>query len=128
MITEANLDIWKFLVCIMLKPSLQDFKHDLTSMEMSVTVWWLTHSLILLFLGIEMRIDFSSPVVKEDKLRSNCQHSLDYRESKGISEKNIYLCFIDYIKAIDSVHHDKLQKALREIGIPDHLTCLLRDL
>ena len=75
-----------------------------------------------------MRIDFSGPVVKEDELRSNCQHSLDYRESKGISEKNIYLCFIDYIKAIDSVHPDKLQKALREIGIPDHLTCLLRDL
>ena len=34
----------------------------------------------------------------------------------------------DDIKAIDSVHHDKLQKAVREIGIPDHLTCLLRNL
>ena len=53
---------------------------------------------------------------------------MDFRESKGISEKNIYLCFIDYIKAIDSVHHDKLQKALRELGLRDHLTCLLRNL
>ena len=43
-------------------------------------------------------------------------------------QKNIYLCFIDYAKAFHSVDHDKLWKALREMGIPDHLTCLLRNL
>ena len=43
-------------------------------------------------------------------------------------QKNIYLCFIDYAKAIDSVDHDKLWKILKEMGIPDHLTCLLRNL
>ena len=43
-------------------------------------------------------------------------------------QKNIYLCFIDYAKAFDCVDHDKLWKALREMGIPDHLTCLLRNL
>ena len=43
-------------------------------------------------------------------------------------QKNIYLCFIDYGKAFHSVDHDKLWKALREMGIPDHLTCLLRNL
>ena len=43
-------------------------------------------------------------------------------------QKNIYLCFIDYTKAFDCVDHDKLWKALREMGIPDHLTCLLRNL
>ena len=42
--------------------------------------------------------------------------------------KNIYFCFIDYIKAFDCVDHNKLQKILQEIGIPDHLTCLLRHL
>ena len=42
--------------------------------------------------------------------------------------KNIYLCFIDYTKAFDCVDHDKPWKALREMGIPDHLTCLLRNL
>ena len=42
-------------------------------------------------------------------------------------QKNIY-CFIDYAKAFDCVDHDKLQKILKEIGIPDHLTCLLRNL
>ena len=39
-------------------------------------------------------------------------------------QKNIYFCFIDYAKAFDSVDHDKLWKTLREMGIPDHLTCL----
>ena len=43
-------------------------------------------------------------------------------------QKNIYFCFIDYAKAFDSVDHKKLWKILREMGIPDHLTCLLRNL
>ena len=43
-------------------------------------------------------------------------------------QKNIYFCFIDYAKAFDSVDHNKLRKILREMGIPDHLTCLLRNL
>ena len=43
-------------------------------------------------------------------------------------QKNIYFCFIDYAKAFDCVDHNKLWKFLKEIGIPDHLTCLLRNL
>ena len=43
-------------------------------------------------------------------------------------QKNIYLCFIDYAKAFDCVDHSKLWKILKETGIPDHLTCLLRNL
>ena len=43
-------------------------------------------------------------------------------------QKNIYFCFIDYAKAFDCVDHNKLWKILKEIGIPDHLTCLLRNL
>ena len=39
--------------------------------------------------------------------------------------KNIYFCFIDYAKAFDCVDHNKLWKILQEMGIPDHLTCLL---
>ena len=42
--------------------------------------------------------------------------------------KNIYFCFIDYAKAFDSVDHNKLWEILKEMGIPDHLTCLLRNL
>ena len=43
-------------------------------------------------------------------------------------QKNIYFCFIDYAKASDGVDHNKLWKILKEMGIPDHLTCLLRNL
>ena len=43
-------------------------------------------------------------------------------------QKNIYFCFVDYAKAFDSVNHNKLWKILQEMGIPDHLTCLLRNL
>ena len=44
------------------------------------------------------------------------------------SRKNIYFCFVDYAKAFDCVDHNKLWKILKEMGIPDHLTCLLRNL
>ena len=44
------------------------------------------------------------------------------------SKKNIYFCFIDYAKAFDCVDHKKWWKILGEMGIPDHLTCLLRNL
>ena len=43
-------------------------------------------------------------------------------------QKNIYFCFIDYAKAFDCVDHNKLWKILKEMGIPEHLTCLLRNL
>ena len=43
-------------------------------------------------------------------------------------EKSIYFCFTDYVKAFDCVDHNKLWKILKEMGIPDHLTCLLRNL
>ena len=42
--------------------------------------------------------------------------------------KNIYFCFTDYAKAFDCVDHNKLWKILQEMGIPDHLTCLLKNL
>ena len=43
-------------------------------------------------------------------------------------QKNVYLCYIDYAKAFDCVDHNKMWKILKEMGIPDHLTCLLRNL
>ena len=48
-------------------------------------------------------------------------------KAKGF-QKNIYFCFIDYAKAFDCVDHNKLLKILKDMGIPDHLTCLLRNL
>ena len=48
--------------------------------------------------------------------------------SMGFSRQEYYFCFIDYTKAFDCVDHNKLWKTLQEMGIPDHLTCLLRNL
>ena len=53
---------------------------------------------------------------------------MEHGESKGISEKNIYLSSVDYTKAFDCVEHNKVWKILEEMGILDHLTCLLRNL
>ena len=64
---------------------------------------------------------------KAEEQRSNYQHPLDHRKTKGIPE-NIYFCFIDYTKAFDCVAHNKLWKILKEMGIQDHLSCLLRNL
>ena len=49
-------------------------------------------------------------------------------EKARVFQKNIYFCFIDYVKAFDCVDHKQLWKILREMGIPGHLTCLLRNL
>ena len=59
--------------------------------------------------------------------RSNCQHSLDHQKSRRVPE-NMYFCFIDYSKAFDCMDHNKLWKILKEMRIPDCLTCLLRNL
>ena len=62
---------------------------------------------------------------------------IEWRKNKGKIDiyaiarefqKNIYFCFIDYAKAFDCVDHNKLWKILKEMGIPDHMTCLLRNL
>ena len=50
------------------------------------------------------------------------------KKKKWEFQKNIYFCFIDYVKAFDCVDHNKLWKILQETGIPDHITCLLRNL
>ena len=59
-----------------------------------------------------------------DKIANSCWIIKREREFK----KNSYFCFIDYGKAFDYVDHNKLWKILKEMGIPDHLTCLLRNL
>ena len=65
---------------------------------------------------------------KVEEPEINLQHSLDHGDSKAIPERYIYLCFIDYAKAFDSVDHNKLWKTLGEIEIPGYFICLLRNL
>ena len=67
---------------------------------------------------------FKLVLEKAEDQRSNCQNPLDYGKSKRVPKKH-YFCFIDYAKAFDCVDHNKLWKILKEMGIPDHMTCLL---
>ena len=67
---------------------------------------------------------FKLDLQKAEEPGSNCQDLLDHQKSK----KNIYFCFIDYAKAFDCVDYNKLWKILKEMVIPDHLTCLMRNL
>ena len=68
----------------------------------------------------------SSWIQKRQKnQRSNWQHPLGHQKSKRVPED---ICFIDYTKAFDHVDHNKLWNIFKEMGIPDHLTCLLRNL
>ena len=87
--------------------------------------------------------------ILQAKLQQYVNHELPdvqagFRKSRGIRsqianihwiidkarelQKNIYFCLIDYAKAFDCVDHNKLWKILQDMGIPDHLTCLLRNL
>ena len=70
---------------------------------------------------------FKLVLEKAEEERSNCQHSRDHGKSREFQE-NIYFCFIDYAKAFDCVDPNKLWRILKEMGITDHLTCLLRNL
>ena len=70
------------------------------------------------------KLDLEKAVEPEIKLPASAG-SLKKQESL---KKNIYFCFIDYAKAFDCVDYNKLGKILKEMGIPDHLTCLLRNL
>ena len=59
--------------------------------------------------------------------RSNCQHPRIIEKAREFPKTKPSFCFIDYAKAFDCVDHNKLWKILKEMGIPDHLTCLLRN-
>ena len=70
---------------------------------------------------------FKLDLEKAEEQRSNCQHPLDHRKSKRIPEKHLLLLYW-LPKAFACVDHNKLWKILKEMGIPDHLTFLLRNL
>ena len=71
---------------------------------------------------------FKLVLEKHRDQRSNCQHPHWIIKKAREFQKNIYLCFVDYVKAFDCVDHNKLWIILQETGIPDHLTHLLRNL
>ena len=71
---------------------------------------------------------FKLDLEKAEKLEIKLPTSLGSLKKQASSRKNIYFCFIDYTKTFDCVDHNKLWKILKGMGIPDHLTCLLRNL
>ena len=70
-------------------------------------------------------LDLEKKEEPDIKLPTSIESQKKQRDSR---EKNIYLCFIDYAEAFDCVDHNKLWKTLKEVRIPDHLTCLMRNL
>ena len=74
-------------------------------------------------IGYLTAYNLNKPWGTRDQIANICWVIEKAREFK----KTIYFCFIDYAKAFDCVNHDKLWKILKEMGIPDHLTCLLRN-
>ena len=70
---------------------------------------------------------FKLVLKRERNQRSNCQHLLDHQKAREC-QKIINFCFIVYTKGFDCVDPNKLWKILKKMGIPDHLTCLLRNL
>ena len=71
--------------------------------------------------------DVQAEFRKDRGTRDQSQHLLDHQKKQESSKKTSF-CFIDYAKAFDCVDHNKLWKILQEMGIPDHLTCPLRNL
>ena len=71
-------------------------------------------------------IKLNSEKAQEPEIKSSTSTGLLKKQESF--RKNIYFCFIDYAKTFDCVDHDKLWKILKEMGIPDHITCLLRNL
>ena len=71
---------------------------------------------------------FKLDLEKAEEPEIKLPKSVGSSEKQESSRKNIYFCFIDYAKAFDCVDHNKQWKILKEMGIPDHLTCLLRNL
>ena len=89
------------------------------------SVWLL--SLIIMLSELLHVAFYGRIILNQRNQRSSCQHPLDHRTARGF-QKNIYFCFIDSAKAFDFVDHNKLWKIPQEMGIPDHLICLLRNL
>ena len=99
------------------------------------------HSLHMLARSCSKSFKLGASTVRELK---TSRYSSWFRKRRGTSDqmanihwiigkarefqKHIYICFMDYSKALDCVDHNKLWKILQEMGIPDHLTCLLRNL
>ena len=104
----------------------------------------LLHTIVLISHAIEVMLKILQARLQQNVNRELLDVLAGFRKGRGTRDqmanihwimekarefqKNIYFCVIDYAKAFDCVDHNKLWKILKEMGIPDHLTCLLRNL
>ena len=104
----------------------------------------LPHTIVLISHAIEVMLKILQARLQQNVNRELLDVLAGFRKGRGTRDqmanihwimekarefqKNIYFCFIDYAKAFDCVDHNKLWKILKEMGIPDHLFCLLRNL
>ena len=96
-----------------------------TGKTIALTIWtFVVKVMTLLFNMLFVQAGFRKGKGTRDQIANICWIIKKAREFP----KNIYFYFIDYAKAFDYVDHNKLWKILKEMGVPDHLTCLLRNL
>ena len=93
-----------------------------------ILIMWLPENLFRQIQREYTRPDVQAGFIKGRGTREQIANIRRIIEKAREFQKNIYFCFIDYAKAFDCVTHNKLWKILQEMGIPDHLTCLLRNL
>ena len=93
----------------------------------SQVMFQILHAKLQHYMNREL-LDVQAGFRKGRNQRSNCQHSLDHRESKGISRKTSTSVSLTMLKSLTVWIITNYGKLLKEMGIPDHLTCLLRNL
>ena len=121
--SKSSLNIWKFTVHVLLKPGLEKFEHYFTSVwdECNCGVVWTFFGIVFLW---DCNENWSFPAPQLESINSS-PLSLHYGSTLTFVHD---FCFIDYAKAFDCVDHNKQWKILKEMGIPDHLIFLLRNL
>ena len=106
--SKSSLNLWKFSIHALLKPSLEN-------LSITLLAWTVNFQMF--------KLDLEKAEKPEIKLPTSVGSSI-----KKEFQENIYFCFMDYTKVFNCVDHNELWKILKEMGIPDYLTCLLRNL
>ena len=106
-----------------------EFTHNLSNVSSHQNLQKRTYSITQMIIKVEKTVSYMllGWCKTQKNQRSNCQYLLNTEKEKKF-QKNNYFCFIDYAEAFDCVLHNKLWKILQQIGIPDYLTFLLRNL
>ena len=116
----ATVSSWSYF-CLLYRASPSLAAKNIINLISVLTIWWCP--------CVESSLpDVQAGVRKGRGTRGQIANIHWIIEETRVFQKNIYFCFLYYAKAFDCVNHNKLWKILKEMGIPNHLTCLLRNL